>query len=689
MKSPLGLSFALSAAVASVFLFAASSAQATTYVYGSNGTTNWSTATWTPGVPTSSLDNILSLTVSSNARNTTNNIASGFQLNGLALTNNSSNTNGQRLAVAGSSLNFVKDSSNVAPTITIAKTSNGGGDTIISIPFTVTDALTITSTANTSTPNAGSPNANTITISGAITNTGGITFDGAGTNAITLGTGVISGAGGITYGGSYIVTASGANTYTGGTTINTRLKIGNAKALGGNTSAASVTNGGALDLNGTTMTNTNALTLNGTGISSGGALANGSATAATYIGLVTLGSASSIVASSGNIILSNTGTIAGSGFGLTLDGTTTGSSIAGIIGTGAGTVTKQGTGTWTLSAANTYTGLTTVSAGALNIGSAGSLNSGNALTVGASGTADFANAGQTLGAVSNANTATNALNFSAATGTVTLASLSGAGNTRFGSNGTVTGGISSGTVTSVGNLTAAISGGTTTVGGVATIGTMSAGTANLNGATSAITTLNGGTINLGSSTALTVSNGSTSGTITGGGSLIKTSGGTLTVSGANTFTGTTTVSAGTLNLGVVNAINNSATNAITLGGGTLQSAFSQSLGLVTLSLTASTASTLDLSTGGTFVFADSSSATWGSGSTLSIVGTFTNTSVRFGGSSAGLTGGQLAQVTINGLAASIDSGGFIVSAIPEPSTYAAIFGAVILGAAAYRRRRSS
>ena len=77
--------------------------------------------------------------------------------------------------------------------------------------------------------------------------------------------------------------------------------------------------------------------------------------------------------------------------------------------------------------------------------------------------ATFANAGQILGAVTNDNTTTNALNFSASSGTVTLASLSGAGSTNFGSNGTVTGGISSGTVTSVGNLTANISGGTTTV----------------------------------------------------------------------------------------------------------------------------------------------------------------------------------------------------------------------------------
>jgi len=227
---------------------------------------------------------------------------------------------------------------------------------------------------------------------------------------------------------------------------------------------------------------------------------------------------------------------------------------------------KLGANTLTLTGENTYTGVTTVTAGALVIGSSGSLHSGNALSVGASGTADFQNAGQTLGAVSNANTASNALHFSANTGTVTLDSLTGTGQTTFGSNAIVTGGISTGTVASVGDLTANISGGTTTVGGVATIDTMSAGTANLNGATSTITTLNGGTLNLGGTTALTVSAGTTSGAITGaGGSLTKNTTGTLTLNGTHTYTGATVVSAGTLVIGTTGTINS--TSAVTVAAG--------------------------------------------------------------------------------------------------------------------------
>jgi autotransporter-associated beta strand protein len=247
-----------------------------------------------------------------------------------------------------------------------------------------------------------------------------------------------------------------------------------------------------------------------------------------------------------------------------------------------GALTKNGLGTLTLNGTvNTYTGLTTVNNGLLVLGisgGSGGLASGNGLTIGASGTADFQNAGQTLGAVANANTATNALNFSNAAGTTTLASLSGGGNTRFGSNATITGGISSGTITTVGLLTANITGGTvsagslsasslsggsTTVSGVATIGTMSAGNATLNGATSSINTLTGGNLTLGSSTALTVSGGTFNGSLSGGQSLFTTGNFTFGSTSTSTFSGATSVGTGqTL---VVNGNLSSASVSVTSG----------------------------------------------------------------------------------------------------------------------------
>ena len=355
------------------------------------------------------------------------------------------------------------------------------------------------------------------------------------------------------------------NTANAGTAVS-RLNLG---ALNDGGTARTITKTGdatlALTANATSLVNGTQLNISAGNVSVNATTALGTLAAVDVAdgATFTLGANQTIGALTNTSTTSNTGSVVLGSNTLTVGSTNNlASSFSGTI-SGGGALTKGGSNTFTLSGSNSYTGTTTVNAGSLAITSGGSLASGNALTVGASGTANFANAGQTLGAVSNANTATNALNFSAATGTVTLASLSGAGNTRFGSNGTVTGGISTGTVNAVGLLTSDISGGTvgagsltgstvsggtntitgaagittlsngtTTVGGAATIGTMSGGTAYLNG-TSAITNLNGGTVNLGS-TVLSVAGGTTSGTIAGsGGSINKIGGTTLTLSGNN------------------------------------------------------------------------------------------------------------------------------------------------------------
>ncbi|WP_143744020.1 beta strand repeat-containing protein, partial [Polynucleobacter cosmopolitanus] len=142
-----------------------------------------------------------------------------------------------------------------------------------------------------------SNNGGTIDVSGAgalnFTNTGSIAYSGTtaartftltgantGDNKISAVLANNTGATSLTKSGAGTWWLSGANTFTGGVTISAgTLKLGNAAGLGGSTSAASVTDGAVLDLNGQTVTNTNALTLNGTGISSGGALINSSTSA--------------------------------------------------------------------------------------------------------------------------------------------------------------------------------------------------------------------------------------------------------------------------------------------------------------------------------------------------------------------------------------------------------------------------
>jgi autotransporter-associated beta strand protein len=463
-------------------------------------------------------------------------------------------------------------------------TSTGNGNVTLNTPSGISSVnfgmASLTVTAGTGTISLGTHNSlnwgtiTTISLTGGSVNSTANLTSFTNLNVTNSGASSFSGnltasGGALTKSGAGTLTLSGTNTYTGATTIaNGTLSASNivvnagSSHLGNATSAVTLgaaSTQGVLSYTGNSATFTRGFTIGGAG---GGRLN---------------------VTTDGQTLQVDTGAVTGSGL-FTVGGAGNTTINANLTHTGG--LTKEDAGTLTLAGnGNTFAGLTTVNNGSLALTSGSGLTSGNDLTLGASGSASFANAGQTLGAVSNANTTTNALNFSAATGTVTLASLSGAGNTRFGSNGTVTGGVSTGTVNAVGLLTASISGGTvgagslssttmsggtTTVSGTATIGTMSSGTANLNGAMSAITSLNGGTVNLGALTVLSVSNGTTSGSITGaGGGLTKTSAGTLTLSSGGTYnyTGATNVNEGTLVVnGNISTSNVTVASGATIGG---------------------------------------------------------------------------------------------------------------------------
>jgi len=263
--------------------------------------------------------------------------------------------------------------------------------------------------------------------------------------------------------------------------------------------------------------------------------------------------------------------------------------FSGVI-SGTGAVMQQGPGTLILTADNSYTGGTTIAAGTLQLGNGGTTGSvaGNitdnaALVFNRSGAVSFG------GVISGTGSLTQA-----GSGTLTLvANNSYTGGTTISSGTLVVGnGATAGSIT--GNVTdnAALTfnrSDTITFGGVIS-GTGSltktgAGTLILSGAN----TYGGGTTI--SSGAVQIGNGGTTGSVAGNiannaalafnrsdnatfanvisgtGSLTKLGAGTLTLSGANIFSGATTVAAGSLS--VTGSISNSSVsvaNGATLAG---------------------------------------------------------------------------------------------------------------------------
>ena len=292
------------------------------------------------------------------------------------------------------------------------------------------------------------------------------------------------------------------------------------------------------------------------------------------------------------------------------DTATSGTNVisANLAGTGAG-LTKSGAGTLTLSGANTFGGGLILSAGTLNLNSATAPGSGTITISG--GTLD--NTSGFAVTLSNNNTQSWNGDFTF-TGTNTLSLGSGA--VALGASCTVTvsggtlgvGGIISGSgysLTKAGAGTLTLRGANTYTGGT----TLSAGTLNINSASaigSGSFTISGGTLNntsgssvtlstnnaqtwngdfaftgtndlnlgngavtLGASRTVTVNNNgilTVGGIISGSGlGLAKAGSGTLILGGVNTYTGATTVSAGTLQTSAADRIIDSSAISVSSG----------------------------------------------------------------------------------------------------------------------------
>jgi len=136
--------------------------------------------------------------------------------------------------------------------------------------------------------------------------------------------------------------------------------------------------------------------------------------------------------------------------------------------------------------------------------------------------------------------------------------------------------------------------------------------------------------------------------------IFKTGEGTLLITATNTYTGPTTLTEGTLELGADNTLDTD--NNIILNGGTLDMGnFTNRIG----TLTVSTNSIITVGSG-ELAFADSSAITWsGSLAVNGDLGLQSAHTLRFGTNSTGLTEAQLAVTTVNGEPAALNSEGYL------------------------------
>ena len=480
--------------------------------------------------------------------------------------------------------------------------SLGGGITIQNGTLFLGNTLSGPISVNGGTLDIGAGNrtvgAVTLTNDATITSSTGVLTS---TSSFTLSSGTVSailagGSTGLTKTNAYgLVTLTRSNSYTGTTTVSAGiLNIQNSDALGSTAGGTTVSSGGTLQLQGGINVTNEALTLNGTGVNNAGTLNNGSGNN-TWGGTLTLAGTSRINSEAGTLTISNASAITGSGFGLSVGGYGN-TKIDSAIQTGSGTLTKDMVGKLTLSASNNYTGLTTVSYGILNIQNASALGtSASGTTVSSGGTLQLQGgiivANETLslkgvgydmgGALQNVsgdNTWTGTVTNSAAArinsdaGTLTLQGGVDATNQAitFGGAGNivVSGAItnSTSTLTKDGTGTLTLSGANTYSGAtVISAGTLQVGNgtdAGSIGATASITNNGALVYNVGSGTRTNAA------VISGAGALTQnSSGGTLKLTGSNTYTGATVISAGTLQIGDgTNAGSIGSTSAITNSG---------------------------------------------------------------------------------------------------------------------------
>lgn len=455
---------------------------------------------------------------------------------------------------------------------------------------------------------------------------------------------VITGTSGLAKTGSGNLILTGANTFTGATTISAgTLQLGNNGTTGTLSTASTITNNSAL-----VFQRSNGIVQGlgfANGISGTGSLTNagnGALTlnvANTYSGLTTINAGSIKVLNANALGTTAAGTVVnGSGAGsisnprLELEG--------GITVTGE-TLTINGVGNFfgalsSTSGSNTW-------AGNITIGSAGTrlgCTTGNTLTVSGIINSGSVETGliirtQDLNStviLSGANTYLG--DTSVLIGKLQLAG----GNDRLpptsrlvmGSNGTNP------------DAELDLNGRNQTVAGLALTGTAAKNSINNSSATAAMLTIN------------PIAATSFAGILKGNLSLTKIGSSTQTLAGANTYRGNTTISSGTLVLGANNVLPDSSN--IFIGTATLDATTRTD---TTGTLNVTDAATINLGAGAALAFANSSALSWSG--TLNISGTFVSgSSLRFGTTSTSLTAAQLNKITATGFTGfALDASGFL------------------------------
>lgn len=504
---------------------------------------------------------------------------------------------------------------------------------------------TTTSTYTSSTTSSVSGNADVVTdVTGSSLAATTLRFNGAAARTIDASGGTLT----LSQGGILVTPAVANNltAITGGT-----LKAGSSNALfvfqnntsNGLTIASIIADGtatstltksglGLLTLSNTTNTYTGKTYLNQGTLNIAADASLGTAPGAAVTDQLTM-TGGTLQFGAGNIALSANRGITLIGGGSTIDTNGNDATIAGII-TGSGNLTKTGAGTLFLTATtfatNAFSGPLTVKGGIVNAATLANANTNSSIGRGSpiNLAADLILDGGTLQYTGTAAASTNRQ--------YTLTTNGGALDAS---------GTSIGAMTFSGAMTASGSSGSQTFTLTGTGTGTSAGTIS-------------GTINNGSGTNVTA--------------LAKTGTGTWTLSGANTYTGNTTISGGTLTLASTSSTLFSVANASStqfLGTGTVNFNGSFKFDLSGVSISNGSWTLIDVTNLTETFSLTSVTSTAGMNFTNNAgIWTSTDTLWTFNQSTGILTGG---------------------SAVPEPATYAALFGSLVLGISVLRRRRSN